>query len=53
MAARNPKSALSDDQIKESLFAESGDESDENEDCDSDEFILSEKENSSTSNENT
>ena len=53
MAARNRKSALSDEQIRELLFAESGDESDGNDNSDFDEFILSEKENSSTSDEDT
>ena len=36
-----------------SLFVESGDEADGNDDIDFDEFILSEKENSSTSDEDT
>ena len=53
MAARNCKSALSVEQIRESVSAESGDESDGNDDSDFDEFILSEKENSSTSDEDT
>ena len=53
MAARNRKSALSDEQIRELLFTESGDESDGNDDSDFDEFMLSEKENSSTSDEDT
>ena len=49
MAARNRKSTLSDEQIRESLSAESGDESDGNDDSNFDEFILSEMENSPTS----
>ena len=51
--ARNRKSALSDEQIRESLSAESGDESDGNDDSDFDELILSEKENSSPSDEDS
>ena len=49
MAARHSESSLSDEQIRKSLFAESSDESDGNDDSDFDEFILNEKENSSTS----
>ena len=53
MAAGNRKLALSEEQISNSPFVESGNESDGNDDSDYDEFILSEKENSSTSDENT
>ena len=51
MAPRNRKSVLSEGLIRELLFAESEDEYNENDDSDLDEFILSEKENSSTSDE--
>ena len=53
IAAGNRKSTLSDEQIRESLSAESGDESDGNDDSNFDEFILSEMENSPTSDEDT
>ena len=53
MASRARKSALSQDQIRELLFTESGDESDGNDDNYCDEFIVSEKEYSATSDEDT
>ena len=53
MAARARKSALSQDQIRELLLTESGDESDGNDDNYCNEFIMSEKQYSSTSVEDT
>ena len=51
MASRACKSALSQDQIREELFTESGNESDGNDYCDK--FVVSEKEYSLTSDEDT
>ena len=53
MASRARKSALSQDQIRELISIESGDESDGNDDNYCNEFIMSEKQYSSTSNEDT
>ena len=53
MASRASKSALSQDQTRELLFTESGNESDGNDNNCSDEFIVNEKEYSSTSDEDT
>ena len=53
MASRARKSALSQDQIRELLLTESGDESDENDENYCNEFIMSEKQYSSTSDEDT
>ena len=53
MASRARKSTLSQYQIRELLFAESGNESDGNDDNYCNEFIMSEKEYSLTSDEDT
>ena len=49
MSARARKSTFLQDQIRDILFTESGDESDVDDDNDCDEFIVSENDYSSTS----